>query len=103
MEINGVSSNIFARVEELTTSPQTDAAQAAGDSSAAEKSVFSELDSVSSGFDAVKDLVSNSTQSGRADYVAKLKEMVSSGNYEIGSGQIADAMMADGTLDALLI
>ena len=50
----------------------------------------------SDAFSSLKLTVSQAKQSGRAEYISKLKEAVASGTYDVSSNDLANALIADG-------
>ncbi len=50
----------------------------------------------SDAFSSLKLKVAQAKQAGRADYISELKKSIASGEYNISSSDLADALIADG-------
>lgn len=53
-------------------------------------------------FQNLKKFVATAAQSGRAEYIQKIKEAIAAGNYDIDSDTLADSMVEDGFLEVLM-
>jgi anti-sigma28 factor (negative regulator of flagellin synthesis) len=56
----------------------------------------------SEAFSSLKLKVSQAKQAGRAEYISQLKESVASGEYNISSSDLADALLTDGVGEFLV-
>ncbi len=62
-----------------------------------------DLDSFGSSFAILKKDVSHAQEPGRAEYVKAIKAMIDAGTYNVGSSELADAMIADGYAEELAV
>ncbi len=106
MDINGLrSSEIFTQLQGLAGSDMAEAIKSKVQDAIQEKVSGGILgDEIDLGsFDSVKELIAEVKDSKRSGLVDQLREKFLSGDLDFSSGQIADAMMSDGSLEALLI
>ncbi len=79
-----LKANCFASSEANSDSVDADAETKAVDTAS------------SDAFSSLKLKVAQAKQAGRADYISELKASIASGEYNISSSDLADALMADG-------
>ncbi len=83
LKANFLSVNSSAKADEDDTNKVTDTAD-------------------SDAFSSLKAKVAQAKEAGRAEYISKLKESIASGEYNVNSAALADAMLADGVGEFLV-